>query len=437
MYSSPLPLSLTHSLTDSLTLSISHSLTFSVFSQPVVQPSTAAGTPSPPSQARRRGLTAALVLDQPHRTSARRWFLYCRKARQLDAGAGKSGGWRWRQLDANAGESAIAPAGDGEYKGDGATSGSGLGEAHVEADGEGEGEGKGGGDGDGDGDGVQFEDKAVPAVGAPPSCVLHAPLQGCCLIGLRQWTKAHLLPSPDLACEDDEFLLHEHVQAAHKMLRALRRIDSSQTSAGASFSAQCGSNSGGTASHEFFTMNSGNDESVLLSDRAEIPIAGNDTIEPAAVTKTSAGNDTNDVRSSATSNPTSTVATTNSTVGATTVNTTVASTATTTPTSTATDAAISTLHAHSAVTNSCIPTAPDLQNAHAKFVIPHRVADAPQRHGKPNTIPVLDARETLCARRLWALFGGVPSLEQLRMYSDAVIDAMHEPCKSHLGYSTR
>jgi SAM-dependent methyltransferase len=123
--------------------------------------------------ARAEGCVAALVLDQPHHTSAKRWFAYV-----------------------------AAPPPIGLPSSTAAESSS-----------------------------VLDTNGANCGCGEPAICGMHAPLQAPCLLTLQQWVRGRSpasLPLPVMPADHVAWLELEHVRLAHKLLRYLRRVEAQE-----------------------------------------------------------------------------------------------------------------------------------------------------------------------------------------------------------------
>ncbi|KAL1510579.1 hypothetical protein AB1Y20_006880 [Prymnesium parvum] len=114
------------------------------------------------------GFATALLIDQPHHTTARRWFLYaCPTSAQRDAPHGGEHSRKSARLAAPR-EATVAP---------------------------------------------------------PPAacCSLHAPLRGTCVIALQEWAATHGLPVPTISSDHLHWMKNEHARHARRLLRLLRR----------------------------------------------------------------------------------------------------------------------------------------------------------------------------------------------------------------------
>ena len=128
------------------------------------------------------GGTAVLVVDQPHRTSARRWLLIaCPLSDRAGGDAASSDGARDPKCCTTSGKN------------------------------------------------------LARALELPACCAMHAPRDAACLLTLQSWAQRRAiscvpqLPVPRIDAAHLEWLYCEHVRYAHKALRTLRRVEAEQS----------------------------------------------------------------------------------------------------------------------------------------------------------------------------------------------------------------
>jgi SAM-dependent methyltransferase len=151
--------------------------------------------------ARAAGCAAVALVDQPHRTSGRRWFVYVVP----------------RVAEAPSAAAAVEPAAAGALSSSGGFAPSTTPcicrmHAPLRA--------------------------ACPLGGFAPSttpsiCRMHAPLRAACPLTLRAWASSRQLPVPKLDPAHEAWLSAEHVRWAHTQLRRLRRAEAEDAVAGA------------------------------------------------------------------------------------------------------------------------------------------------------------------------------------------------------------
>lgn len=126
------------------------------------------------------GCAACLVMDHPHRTSARRWFAYvvpCTHTASADPSIAM-------------GTAEAEPASCRSMA-------------------------------------ASLAGSMAGGVCASPAalCAMHAPFDAACLLSLREWAAREGLPSPRIEPAHEAWLTAEHARAAHRMLRRLRRAE--------------------------------------------------------------------------------------------------------------------------------------------------------------------------------------------------------------------